>query len=234
MAITRPMTPREEREANRTRDEVAALAALAALWWRRRQSWLLASAEGLSLAELTNRLRLGTLQTIGDIRARASEEGVSSAKRQLPSLALAVPSLVTLAGLYPAAITARRYAKDFGDRVKVLQGQGVPTGRAAVEVAAEMESRAAGIAGTEASQTHSIARRKAVKVAASKAGLVVLERWVTEFGPNTCERCDWADGETIRLGESFTEGVPGGVHPRCHCTSIFVYETAETAWLLTA
>lgn len=230
----RQLTPREQREADRTRAEVAALAALALLWWQRRESWILASAGALTSADLTQRVKLGALAAIGTIRSRAAEEGVSSAKRQLPTLSLAVPSLATLPGLYPAAITARGYATDWGGKVRELTAQGLPVPRAAVEASAAMRDRAAGIAATEASQAHSAARRKAVKVSASKAGLVVLERWVTEFGPNTCERCEWADGETIRLGEDFTEGVPGGVHPRCKCTSIYLYETAESAWLLTA
>lgn len=232
MAIHRPLTPLEEEEANRTRRELAELAFMVGLLWARRERSALAMAGVLTAEELIAQVRATAAGTIGDIRSEAAENGVGSAGRQLPTLSLSTPSIAGLA-LYPVWRTVRRYASGWGGFLKQAEREGLSRAEAARKASAEMSRTAAGIAGTEASQAYNGARRKAVLAASRSTNLVLLEKWVTEFGPNTCERCDFADGQIVRAGDDFPEGVPGAVHPRCHCTSIFLYETPEAAWLLT-
>jgi hypothetical protein len=46
--------------------------------------------------------------------------------------------------------------------------------------------------------------------------------WCSAREKLTCDRCYGAHGEMVRMGESFSLGEPGDVHPRCLC-----YDTVE-------
>lgn len=234
MTIQRPLTTREQAEADRSRDEVKAAALAAALLWGHRESLAIAAAASVPIGELINRVRRSAAGSIGEIRGSAAAQGTESVRRQLPTLTVAAPAIAAIAGLHIVGVTTRRYAIDWGAALRSWLGQGAPKATAAELATRQLQGRAAGIAGTEASQTYNGARRTAARAASRGTGLVALERWVTEFGPNTCHRCEFADGETIRLGDDFAEGIPGAVHPRCHCTSIYLYEDPATAWLLTS
>lgn len=231
--IQRELTPREQREADRTRERLAELAALMGLFWVRRARSLLPLASVQTSEQFLRSASIVTAGSIGAIRFRAVQEGVQAARDQLPGLTIEVPPVSTITGLYPAPTTVRKHVRALADEIRKAEAEGASKVEATERAIITLEKPGIRIAETETSQTWNLGKRKAAIKAAKRAGLVALERWVTEFGPNTCERCDHADGETIRLGDTFTEGIPGAVHPHCHCTTIILYERPETAWLLT-
>lgn len=206
------------------------------LFWARRARAVLPLARVQTSEQIADTAGIIAAGTIGAIRSRAVQAGVETARGQLQTLSLETPAVRAVQGLYPASVTVRRYTSDLRVEIKAAEAEGLSKADAVEQALIKLEGRGAAIAETETSQAWNLGRRKAVKDAVREAkshGLVVLECWVTEFGPNTCERCEFADGETIRLGDTFSEGVPGAVHPRCKCTSIYLYETPEAAWLLT-
>jgi hypothetical protein len=62
--------------------------------------------------------------------------------------------------------------------------------------------------------------------------LVALERrqpreqwwkvWDASLDKRTCPKCESAHGKSVRVGEDFPEGEPGGIHPRCRCEPTFL------------
>lgn len=53
--------------------------------------------------------------------------------------------------------------------------------------------------------------------------LVTYEIWVTNFGPNTCERCASLHGAIFKKGE----GPQPPLHPHCRCQRKFHHQ----AWI---
>jgi hypothetical protein len=55
--------------------------------------------------------------------------------------------------------------------------------------------------------------------------MLLLQRWDSILDQRTCSACAYADGEIVRVGERFSLGEPGGVHPRCRCTFTLLFGT---------
>lgn len=232
--LHRPLTPREEADARRT--SRALLAAEAAAWvlWQERQIGILEMARWASIGIVAQKLHEGLLTQIAETRQLGASAGVGALKHELPSLPVTERDALIGVQFWSSIQTARRYVQRWVAQANAAEG--IPRIEAAQQATIALQGRAKGIVVTENSTAFSGARRQAAKRAKAEARsrLVILERWDAVLDHVVCPLCEKADGETIRLGDSFTEGIPGAVHSRCRCTSHYLYETPEAAWLLTA
>ena len=181
------------------------------------------------MGEVAQRLQRNTVAGIEQARKEGSEAGLKQLRTELPNLPIEPRSALAGLGLYASVLTARRYVERW---LRIANASDGPPIVAARDAAQAVKGQALGIVRTETSQAFSVIRRKAALRAARRADVVILERWDAVLDHSTCEHCEFADGETIKLGDSFSEGIPGLVHPRCRCTSHYLYEDPETAWLL--
>lgn len=229
---SRELLPAERAHARDRANRLTEAEAAAFLLWSRRQFGVIELAGYLSIGEVTQRLYKTTLESIQAARGIGSREGVEQLQKELPSLGIVQPrdAVVGLA-LFSSVLTARRYVSAWTAEVNASGLSGL---QAARQASGALTARAQGIVTTETSQAFSVSRRKAVERAAKRADVVILERWDATLDHSTCPLCEFSDGETIKLGDSFAEGIPGLVHPRCRCTSHYLYESPETAWLLTS
>jgi hypothetical protein len=229
--MDRQLTPTEQVHARQRANRLLEAEAAAGLLWSRRQFGIIELASYLSLGEVAQRLQRNTVASIEETRKTGRDAGIQALKRELPTLPIESRDAIAALGLYSAVVTARRYVSAWLAEANAFEG---PRILAAQSAAQAVKSRAQTIVITETSQAFSLSRRKAVTRAARRADVVILERWDATLDHSTCPICEFADGETIRLGDDFSEGIPGGVHARCRCTSHYLYETPETAWLLTS
>lgn len=231
MALNRPLTSREEADAKRTAKALLEAEASAMLLWSRRQVWILELAKWASIGEVAERLHKAITHQIAETRQLGALVGVHALKSELPTLPVDERGLLTGVQFYSSTRTSRRYVTEWVARANA---SGAPRYEAALDAAQSLDSRARGIVTTETSTAFSGARREAAKRAKAEARskTVILERWDAILDHAVCPICQFADGETIRLGDSFSEGVPGAVHSRCRCTSHYLYEDPLTAALL--
>ena len=85
---------------------------------------------------------------------------------------------------------------------------------------------------TEASTAYSGERAAVGRMAAplfSGVMLAPFRVWCSARERNTCDACYGAHGEMVPLGEPFSLGEPGDVHPRCLCWCDIAWEVVSDA-----
>jgi hypothetical protein len=139
--------------------------------------------------------------------------------RILGSVALG-PGLTTPMDAWRAARAARGYAsswlivarraRDAGVRRPAVAATRAQAWRLEMGVTTEN----AWAAGQEKDRIYRDFARKNARLARG-----LLKVWDAELDRRTCPTCEGAHGEMVPLHDEFSNGVPGGVHPRCRCSS---------------
>jgi hypothetical protein len=77
-------------------------------------------------------------------------------------------------------------------------------------------------AATESAQAYGAGREQVYREFAADNPWVaerLFKVWDAELDKRTCQICAGAHGEIVPISEPFSNGFPGGVHPRCRCSS---------------
>jgi hypothetical protein len=161
----------------------------------------------------------------------AREAGGTAGLRRLavevPTLRIGhVPKLTASWYKHPAKQIASRYAARWYDAAEAVDLSAPEAAKLANQA---VTARAKTIAITESSNAFSVERKHEMTRVATDSRIEILERWDSILDHLTCDACQAADGETIALGDAFVEGTPGGVHPRCRCSSHYIYASPNVA-----
>jgi SPP1 gp7 family putative phage head morphogenesis protein len=93
---------------------------------------------------------------------------------------------------------------------------------AAADSARWVRNRAELTAATESAEAFNDSRIRSLDDIGRRdpwATLELFKVWDSELDKQTCPVCERAHGTIVRIDEDFPDGTPGGVHPRCRCTS---------------
>lgn len=198
----------------------AVTAASAAQWPRMGRRWV-DLARWYDLESVAARVEADAYDAILAAREAGGVAGLRRLAVEVPTLRIGhVPRLTASWYAHPARLTAHRYAARWYDAAEAAD---LTAPEAAATANQAVSARAKTIAITESSNAFSLERRREMARVAADSRIEILERWDAMLDHLTCDACQSADGETILLGDSFVEGLPGAVHPRCRCTSHYIY-----------
>lgn len=161
-------------------------------------------------------------------RRRAREAGRRRILDELRLMGVEIDTPSTLAAdRRRARQTAAAFAGYWLAKGREALAEGASTAEATRFASASQAFRVRMVATTEASTAYTAERSAVARavVPLTKGLAVVPYRvWCSAREKNTCETCYGVHGEMVLLGEHFSLGEPGDVHPRCLC-----YDTIEWA-----
>lgn len=189
--------------------------------------------------DIARGLRAALVGTIIAGRQKAREMGRN---RALSELRLSPRDLAELedaakSDAERARETAGAFVAYWLARLKRARQEGASASEAVRTATKSQMWRVDMVATTEASTAFSSERSRVFGAVADRfIGSLVqpFKVWCSARERNTCGTCLEADGEIRELGEHFSLGEPGAVHPRCLCWSDVVWMPARSRVLAAA
>lgn len=177
-------------------------------------------AEALALALLLGRItptikrpaafRKTLTEAILDVRKVSALAGSVSARRELAKLGMTPAgnsvSLTSRKSFFSAQKTAERGTSALLDRA---------AGLSAADSMSVMRPRLERIAASESAAGYGAGKLSSFSELVTSG---ILKVWDATLDRRTCRVCEYANGETVRIDESFSGGEPGAVHTSCRCS----------------
>jgi hypothetical protein len=220
------LTTAEKKQAEQNRKRLLAteIAVVGLLLTRRNEAAKAALAAGLSLNSAAARVETAVRGGIQSGRSLAAIAAASQARAEAIALGVDIGT-ATRRGLEATAemVRSSRIANNFAKRwLKAAQDSEASSAAKAARSANKTTTNWVRLIGsTEGATAYNSGRlSEARKILPEQ---LVQRVWDADHCKNMCSRCGDADGTIVGLRESFPEGEPGSVHPRCHCTFSLVW-----------